>query len=196
MGMTSKAALLFIVLLVPITACTASSATASLPTEILSPTEKPPTVTPTEVSTSPPQKTDTIHLRIEFQTTSDWSDLTFSPKSVLGIKLFSVEGDLFDYAVTPERVSISQPSANAEKGNLVGVTFDIHLDPEALTEPQFILLERGDLNSSMLKIYYVHDDEPILLQEVVHNRMVLDQLGRNPHHFVLDLSPIQVQLDE
>ena len=161
MGIMTKSFFLFIILLlIPITACTPESATVPFPTAIVHSTEKPATVAPTEVSTSPPEEPDAIHLRIEFQSTSDWSDLTFlSPENIFGVKLLSVEGDHTDYEITPERVSISQPSANAEKGNRVGITFDLHLDPEALGNPQFVLLERGDLNASMLKIYHVQNDE-------------------------------------
>ena len=48
----------------------------------------------------------------------------------------------------------------------------------------------------MVKIYHVQNDELILLQEIIHNRLVLDQLGRIPHNFVLDLSAIHDQIDE
>ena len=85
---------------------------------------------------------------------------------------------------------------DVEKGERVGITIDLHLDPEAISNPQFVLLERGDLNSSMLKFYYVHNDEQFLIQEIIHKRMVLNQLGRNPHNFILDLSAIQNQIDE
>jgi hypothetical protein len=189
----AKAVFTFIILLlIPINACTTESATVSLPTVIVSSTKRPTPDGPTVIPDSSTQKTDSIHLRIEFQTTSDWSDLTFfTPETILGVDLLSVEGNHTDYEITPEQASLSQPSMSAEKGSLVGVTFDIHLDIEALVNPQFMLLERGDLNSSMLKIYYVQNDELILLQEVVHNRLVMDQLGRNPYHFVLDLSAIQ-----
>lgn len=175
--MTKSFFLFFILLLIPITACTPESATVPFPTAIVHSTEKPATVAPTEVSTSPPEEPDAIHLRIEFQSTSDWSDLTFlSPENIFGVNLLSVEGDHTDYEITPERASISQLSANAEKGDRIGITFDLHLDPEALGNPLFVLLERGDLNASMLKIYHVHNDDLFQVQEIIHNRMVLDQL--------------------
>jgi len=189
--------ILTILLLITSTSCTPESATVSSPTSIVSSTEKPDTATPTDVSTPPPKVPDTIHLRVEFQTTSDWSDLSIlSPEIIRGVNLLFVEGDPLDYELTPERVSISQPSALSEKGNKIGVTYDLQLDPRAHDNPQFVLIERGDLNTSMVKIYHVHNDELFLLQEIIHNRMVLDQLGRNPYNFVLDLSGIQDQMDD
>lgn len=198
MGIINKAVFIFIILLlIPIFGCTPKSAAVAFPTAVINATGSPTNVVLTKVPPSPPPNTDSIHLRIEFQTSSDWSDLNFlNPETILEVNLSSDEGDLSEYKITPERVSISQVQANAENGNLVGITFDLHLDPEALTYPQFLLLERGELNSSRLKIYYVHNDEPILLQEIIHTRMVLDQLGRNPHTFTLDLSSIHDQLDE
>lgn len=197
MGIKPKAVfILTILLLITSTSCTPESDTVSSPTSIVSSTEKPDTAAPTDVSTPPPKVPDTIHLRIEFQTTSDWSDLTFlSPEYISELKLISIEGDHTDYKIDPEKVSISQPSANVEKGGRVGITFDLHLDPEGIGNPQFVLLERGDLNTSMLKIFHVQNDQLFLIQEIIHNRMVLDQLGRNPHNFLLELSAIQDQID-
>ncbi len=198
MGIKPKAVfVLTILLLITSTSCTPESDPVSSPTSIVSSTEKPDTVTPTEVLTSTPKVPDTIHLRLEFQTTSDWSDLTFlSPEYISGLKLISVEGDHTDYKIDPEKISISQPNVNVENGERVGITLELHLDPEAISNPQFVLLERGDLNSSMLKFYHVHNDEQFLIQEIIHKRMVLDQLGRNPHNFILDLSAIQNQINE
>jgi hypothetical protein len=157
----------------------------------------PTTITPTFVSISTPSVPDTIHLRIEFQTTSDWSDLTFlSSENISEAEFVSVMGDDTDYEINLRQVLISQPSENAAKGNTVGITFDLHMDPEALADPQFMLLERGDLNTSTVKIYYVNNDELFLIQEIVHDRKVLDQLGRNPSDFILELSAIQGNIDD
>ena len=94
-------------------------------------------------------------------------------------------GDDTDYEISLQQVLISQPNENAGKGDTVGITYDLHIDPEALAYPQFMLFERGDLNASTVKIYYVNNDKLFLMQEIVHDRIVLDQLGRNPQHLVL-----------
>jgi hypothetical protein len=190
--MVKRIVLINLLLLILTTACTSERATVRLPTATSIPTESHATSIPTEASPTPSKEPKAVHLRIEFQTTSDWSDLTFlSPENLIETKLLSVEGDPIDYEITSERVSISQPAENAEAGDQVGITFDLLLDPVVLNNPQFLLLERGDLNASNLKIYYVSNDQQILLQEINHERMVLDQLGRNPNTIVLDLSVVQ-----
>jgi hypothetical protein len=178
-------------LLIQIPACVPVDKPVSPPIVEVTSTKSLITATSTYDQTPTAQKLDNIHLRIEFQTTSDWSDLTFlSPENIIQAELISTEGDLAIYQVTPERVSISQSKSNAELGKQVGVTFDLHLNPEVLITPPFILLERGDLNESMLNIYHIEDRESTLIQEINHSRLVLDQLGRNPQTIVLDLSSI------
>lgn len=190
--MTIRTFFFNLLLLILCAACTSRRATELLPTVTLIPTDSTATPIPTEASPTPTIKSQAVHLRIEFQTTSDWSDLTFlSPENVIETKLVSVVGDPIDFEVTSELVSISQPAVNAEAGDQVSITFDLSLDPEVLENPQFMLLERGDLNASILKIYDISNDQSIFLQEINHNRMVLDQLGRNPETIVLDLSAIQ-----
>jgi len=190
--MVKRIILFNLLLLILTTACTSERATERLPTATSIPTESPATPIPTEALPTPTIKSQAVHLRIEFQTTSDWSDLTFlSSENVIETKLLSVEGDPIDYEITSKGVSISQPTENAEAGDQVSITFDLRMDPVVLENPQFMLLERGDLNASNLKIYYVSNDQSIFLQEINHKRMVLDQLGRNPETIVLDLSAIQ-----
>jgi hypothetical protein len=193
MGIMVKRIVLFnLLLLILTTACTSERATERSPTATSIPTESPATPIPIEASPTPTKEPQAVHLRIEFQTTSDWSDLTFlSSENLIETRLLSVEGDPIDYEITSERVSISQPAENAEAGDQVGITFDLLLDPVVLNNPQFLLLERGDLNASNLKMYYVSNGQLILLEEINHERMVLDQLGRNPNTIVLDLSAFQ-----
>ncbi len=198
MGIISKGFfLLAFLLLFTSTSCRQDSTITSSPTASVTLTETTAAITPTFVSISTPSVPATIHLRIEFQTTSDWSDLTFlSSESISEAELVSVIGDDTDYEINLQQVLISQPSENAGKGDAVGITFDLYMVPEALADPQFMLLERGDLNASTVKIYYVNNDELFLIQEIVHDRMVLDQLGRNPSDFILELSAIQGNIDD
>jgi len=77
MGIIPKDVFLFITLLLtPFTACTQESATVSIPTAIVLSTERPTSITPIKISSPLPEESDAIHLRIEFQTSSDWSDLS------------------------------------------------------------------------------------------------------------------------
>ena len=193
MGIKSKVVFVLITqLLLTSTSCMPANAPISSPTGGVTLAENPSEITPTEAPTSPANKPDPIHLRIEFQTTSDWSDLAFlSSEDIVGYEWLDFFGDPIEYETYPEGVSIAQPIANAEKGDQVGVTFDILLDPEAIDNPQSVLLERGDLNSSTVAVYHVHNDQLVLLHEIIHDRAVLDQLGRNPHHFFIDLRSMQ-----
>ena len=73
----------------------------------------------------------------------------------------------------------------------------VFLSPEKtitieLDNPFQPILERGDLIASTLKIYHLQNGETKLIQEIYHDRQVLDQLGRNPVVLGLDLSSISV----
>ena len=174
----------------PTASATPSVAPSLTPTPVVpTPTSSPtrsPTPTPTPL---PPITVSFYRLRIEYSTTSDWTDLTLqNPVHVLTLRLMDVHGDPTHVDTRRDHLALNQPLEMAEAGQSVGITVDYALAPEALDQPLQFVLHKGALNGSVVRVLSIVADEQRLVQEIDHQVVVEDDPGSNRLTFSVDLS--------
>jgi len=140
----------------------------------------------------PPQRTVNFYrLRLEFSTTSDWSDLTLEdPQHVLTARLMEVHGEPSHVDARSGRLALNQPLLAAEGGESVGVTVDYALSPEAPDGSLDFLLQKGAVNGSSARVLSVVGDQTQLMEEVSHQGVVEGNTDFNPLRFSVDLTPL------
>ena len=190
----------------PIQRAITPRATLVPPTEILTatPTDSPtptPTATPTSEPTRTPAPTPTplpplnvsfYRLRVEYSTTSDWTDLHIqNPTGILTMRLMGLDGNPTRVESSLDHLALNQPLEAAEAAESVGMTVDYAIKPEALDQPLTFLLQKGALNGSIVRLYNVVGDDLQLIQEIDHHIVVEDDPGFNPLPFSVDLSTLR-----
>lgn len=191
----------------PVTPTDTETASLAPPTELptfaATPTQEPTPVAPTP--TSPPAFTPTTtptplppitvsfyRLRIEYSTTSDWTDLILeNPAHVLTARLMDVHGDPSNIKALVDHLALDQPLSTAEAGQSVGITVDYALAPEALDRPLQFVLHKGALNGSIVRVFAVVGGEEELIREIDHQVVVEDDPGSNPLPFSVNLTALR-----
>lgn len=151
---------------------------------------------------SPAQAQETVSyykLRVEFSTTSDWSNVHIDSVPIFESLLVSQSDGLASYSVGRDSTSISQPINDALAGQEVSVVFDTAMAPEAFRLPVDLRIEKGHIGRSRVRIHKLLPTGPVLLGEWEHTGVVPDgdvlpnviylsvDLGK-----VLDEAPYQV----
>lgn len=190
----------------PTQATVAPAVTPVLPTEVGTampsdtPTSAPPatatprpTNTPTATPTPrPPLTVSFYRLRIEYSTTSDWTDLYLGdPDNILTVRLMGTRGNPAHIAAEISHLALDQPLSAAEAGQSVGMIVDYVLAPAALDQPLAFLLQKGALNGSRVRIVSIVGDDQQLIREINHDIVVETDTGLNPLRFSVDLGPLR-----
>lgn len=183
--------LLLLVLMLSLAACL-PAASPTAPVSPPTPTVLPDTPTPVPTATPTPVPSETVgyfQLRFEFGTGSDWTSLEpANPAAVLSLR--QVGGtDKARIDLGAYRVSMTQPIDSAKAGVNITTTFDLALAPNALDQPFKLLLQKGWLNASRLRIYHVAGGNAQFIQEITHRATV--SIGTNAAEFTLDLSKLK-----
>lgn len=178
--------ILLLVSLLLLSACGPAAAPPASETPPPAPTLTPPP-TPTPAPDYP-----FYHLRIEYQTSSDWSSLDLLDSSnLLALRQSAVNGAPSLAAAGFERLDLTQPFETASNGAVVGMLVDLALAPAALDQPFDFLLQKGAIQSSQVRIYQVSGGQVSLLHEVDHQGYVPGNTDFNPLNFSIDLSPLK-----
>jgi hypothetical protein len=121
-------------------------------------------------------------LRFELSTTSTASRVTLENISnVLTVRRIGALNNPKKTGATMRRLWVASLTA----GQLVGVTADYAITPDALREPLECLLEKDPDGESTVRIYNVPDSgDPVLFKEINHT-------GSDPLPCSVDLSPLQ-----
>lgn len=175
-------------------------------TNTLQPTDSHvPTLTPAIEASLLPQVTATnslspaldewvafYRLRIELTTSSDWTTLELlNLENVLTVRQMNSTRHPIHSSTEFSLLSLNQPSSTAKANNLVGMTADYAVTPDALDQPLNFLLKRGALNSTTVRIYNLIGETTSLLLEVEHQFEIDSDPETNPLSFSLDLSRLK-----
>jgi len=140
-------------------------------------------------------------LRVEYSTTSDWTTLELGDTSnILSMKLVEKLGNPTHTELYPKGLSLNQPLANSQQGQVVGLTVDYIISPNAFLHPFPIDLYKGSIGESTLSISLVTDGKLQLLIEITHKGAVVGSGGRNPKSIQIDfgelkdISPLQAEI--
>ncbi len=172
----------------------AATALPHTPT-LLPPTLTPqPTLSPTYTPTLPPTPTLSplvvpfYHLRIEYATTSDWANFTFSnPEAILAMRLVSTPDAPTSTQFSAELVELFRPVDAIQTEPLVTMVFDLAIDPAAIQQPLELVSSHGGIGGSGLSIFAVNGEQTTLLQEINHYWQDPANPGRNDTHFKIAL---------
>lgn len=183
---------LFVLITLLLSACvpTATTIPALTPMPTKSATLTP-TNTPIPTITSSP--TPQIYtLRIEFSTTSDWSNLSFLDSSlVLGVRLVNKQGDLKDFSVEKTYLAINQTVPDAQALQEVSITVDYYISGNTTNRSIPFLLGKGAINNSTVRFYNVLNGATYsLLEEVYREGSVKGHEDVNPYKFSFHLTPL------
>ncbi len=150
------------------------------------------TVTPEPVvpTHAPLDPVSFYRLRLEVDTTSDWTTLDFlDPELVLAMRVVDVEGEPAHVESGLGHLAFDQPIESAEGFDHVVLTVDVALDPQAAGSSLSLHLEKGSLNQTVVSVSLVQGEEVETLRTVSHWN-VPDSAGLNPYDFTVDLSPL------
>lgn len=150
-----------------------------------------PTKTPKPTSTSTPIP-EIYTLRIEFSTTSDWSNLQIlDGSSILDVRLVDKQGDLTDFYANKFILGVSQTLADAEALKEVSITVDLDISGNATNGSIPFLLQKGDFNDTDVRFYNLLNGATYsLLDEVYRAGYIVPQTALNPYNFSFDLKPL------
>jgi hypothetical protein len=197
--------------LVCLSACSPAAAAKPAPSASLPPVENAqPTFTADTplVSTSPTVKTgvdfhpaetadgaevpivvDFYRIRVEYQTSSDWSDLELlSPEGTLALRTMEAWGEDSWYSASMHDLALNQPLDAASTGNKVGITVDYALDQGSVDFPLQFRLTKGDIGGSEIRVSQITEGDQIPLQTFKHLGIVPNSGGENAIIFSVDLS--------
>ncbi len=131
-------------------------------------------------------------LRIKYATTSDWTTLTIkNSKNILTLRTMAVHGKPDLVQTSPHRFVLSQSLDAAQARQRIGVTVDLALAPDAVSQPLEFLLRKGALNDSTVRVYNVSGNDEQLIQEIEHHSTVPDSPEQNPLVFQVNLSTLK-----
>lgn len=106
-------------------------------------------------------------LRVEYASSSDWSRLDFvDPKYIIKVRTMSITGEANKAIAEYSGITVNQPSANAKAGDIINVTADYALRPEAIETPLVLKLGQGAIGFVTIRISTIVGDEVQLLREV------------------------------
>lgn len=131
------------------------------------------------------------HLRVVFNSTSDWSTLDLkTPSAVLTMRLLEIEGSPDYPAAESGHLAISQNISKAQAGESVGLMVDFAINASAASQPLEFLLQKGDLNASRVDVFCLVGDELTLLQSIEHEGVVAGGEGVNALAFTVNLADV------
>ncbi len=158
------------------------------PSPMVSPTT---TIAPSPTFTSTPLS-DFFHIRLEWTSTSDWSTLEqLDVEHLLTVRRVSVEGEPTFYKISLERLELNQSLEEAEAGQSVGLSVDYLFSASAVNQGLSFRLQKGDIGTSVVRLYLITEEEPRLIQEFSHTGVVPGSGGLNPVTFTADLSQVE-----
>jgi len=185
---SSNLSLLIAILLSSCVPAAAVPTLTSIPTQTATLTA---TNTPKPTSTSTP--TPKIYtLRIEFSTTSDWSNLSIlDSSSIVDTRLVEKQGNFTSVSVDKTFLGVSQSLADAQALKEISITVDLDISENATNKPIQFLLQKGDLNDSDIRFYNVlNGTKYSLLDEVYRAGYVEPKTDLNPYNFSFDVKPL------
>ena len=135
--------------------------------------------------------TPTYTLRVDLSTTSDWTTLDFVDADiVLAAEVVEVEGSPTGYGAALSGLTLNQPLQAAESGQQVGISVRLLVRADAAATELHLLLQRGSLNASRVRIFQDLGPTQTLLLDQAHSRIVGTE-GRNPVELTVDLSGLE-----
>ncbi|MGD8455122.1 MAG: amidohydrolase family protein [Anaerolineales bacterium] len=169
-------AVLFIFLLIFISACTQTSETPH----------------PQSPSTSN-QPADYI-IRIELTSTTVWADLrVLSEQDIISAELVSVSGEPTYQDASPGGQAIDQPIDDIELGSEVGITVDYRIKAEASENGLAFRLQRDNPNGCTVRIFHVVGEEAQLVYKLDHQDAI-EFDDKNTIDFTLDLKTMAIAI--
>lgn len=150
---------------------------------------------PSEPPASPPITVSFYRLRIEYSTTCDWTTLDLpNSTNILSVRLITIDGEPTNIEANIHRLALNQSLTAAGEGRAISITVDYALGPEALNEPLSFLLQKGDLNGSIVRVFSVIGSDLQLIQEINHLGVIENSSGLNPLEFSIDLVSLKNSL--
>jgi hypothetical protein len=138
--------------------------------------------------------TPTYTLRVDLSTTSDWTTLDFVDADiVLAAEVVEVEGSPTGYGAALSGLTLNQPLQAAESGQQVGISVRLLVRADAAVTELHLLLQRGSLNASRVRVFQDLGPTQTLLLDQAHSRIVGTE-GRNPVELTVDLSGLEKDL--
>jgi hypothetical protein len=105
-------------------------------------------------------------LRLEFTTSSDRAAVDLkAPEAVLSSRLVEISGEPKRYSARNDRITLGQSPDQAQRGETVGITLDLAIDPQKIHQPLRFALRKTRLNVSRLRVYWIDGDRRQLLKE-------------------------------
>ncbi len=138
-------------------------------------------------ATQSPAAVSFYRLRVELNTTSDWTSLDLaSPQNVLTTRTMNVTGNPAQSTSTPAELSLSQPIVQAVTGGSVGMTVDYAFDAAALRGELQFILKRGSIPATTLTISAVTPGGVQLIRQIKHAARVPTDPATNALPFSID----------
>jgi hypothetical protein len=189
----------FLVVIILASGCNPFAEQAS-PTIIASSTAKPTnapillTNTPTLIPTNTPLPPVTIsfyRLRIEYTSTSDWATVEFQePDAILTTRVVSITGTPTTADASSTSVQLLRPLEALNSEPTVSMIVDLAFDPDFVNQPLVMLSKHGGIGGSGIRVFYYRDQEAILISDIDHFWVDLNNPGSNDTPFEIDLTPL------
>jgi hypothetical protein len=133
-------------------------------------------------------------LRVELSTTSDWTSLDFAdPNSILAARLISTAGDPTLARVTPGELYLSQAQVAAMAGKSVSMTVDLALAAPLAPGSLGLVIKRGGIPATTLRISAVVGQNTRVLLEMQHKARIASDSATNALTVSLDVSALAGQ---
>jgi hypothetical protein len=108
-------------------------------------------------------ESSTSTLRLNFRTTSDWTDLHLISGAAWGRpELISVDEEVTMAAMVDGYLALGQPLDLAEVGHEVEAVFELQIQPEEGNAPLRFMIERGGLGATWVELYRFSGEDWIL----------------------------------
>lgn len=133
------------------------------------------------------------HLRIEFETSSDWSNLALGDAAhVLSFRTVETSGTPTAIGVDASLLAMNQSIARAETSHRVGMVVDYALSAE-VANPLPMVLSKGSIHRSWARVYAVSADGETQLLADIENDLATSNDPTNRLEFTVDLDPTQLK---
>jgi hypothetical protein len=160
------------------------------PTITALPSTNTPTLFPT-ITALPPVTISFYHLRIEYTSTSDWATLEFrDPEAILTTQVVSVTGTPTTAEASSASIQLLRPFEALSSEPTVSMIVDLAFDPDFINQPLVMLSRHGGIGGSGIRVSYLGDQETVLLSDIDHYWVDLNNPGSNDTSFEVDLTPL------
>lgn len=130
-------------------------------------------------------------LQIQYTTTSDWATLEFpNSDGIMATSVISVTGRPTVADASLNSLHFSRPVEALASESTLSMLVDLALDPDAVRQPFVMLSKHGAIGGSGIRIFYVTDQETVLLDDIDHYWVDQNNPDTSATNFETDLSPL------